>query len=621
MNKKLKRTLMWIICIICIITIASGVKNQVNKDANYTNLVAGINSGKIKKLEIFHDNSFVKYKDQNTYKKVNIPEMNSFMENIKDKINKDELEVVKMQEPFLDKTIRIVMPYLPFIILIYLWFSISISANKNQKNGNGGISFGKSKARKLDAENMPKITFDDVAGIDEEKEELSEIVDFLRNPEKYIKMGARIPKGVLLVGRPGTGKTLLAKSVAGEAGVPFFSISGSDFVEMFVGVGASRVRDLFEEAKKAAPSIVFIDEIDAVGRQRGAGLGGGHDEREQTLNQLLVEMDGFGTNEGVIVIAATNRPDILDKALLRAGRFDRQVVVSMPDVKAREQILKVHSKNKKLAENVDLKVIAGNTVGMSGADLENVLNEAALLAAKKNKEYITMDIIEEAEIKIGMGPEKKSRVISDKEKRLVSYHEAGHAVVSSFLKTQTKIHQISIVPRGVAGGFTMYKNTEDKSFMSKKEMEESIVGLLGGRIAEEIVLKDVSTGASNDIQRATDIATDMVTKYGMSPKIGTIHYGSNHESVFLGRDIGERKVISEKMAAEIDLEVKKIVVEAYELCKKILLENIDKLHSVAKVLIEKEKIDGNEFYKIMGNNKVETKEATGENINLFKYEA
>lgn len=621
MNKKLKRTLMWIICIICIITIASGVKNQVNKDANYTNLVAGINSGKIKKLEIFHDNSFVKYKDQNTYKKVNIPEMNSFMENIKDKINKDELEVVKMQEPFLDKTIRIVMPYLPFIILIYLWFSISISANKNQKNGNGGISFGKSKARKLDAENMPKITFDDVAGIDEEKEELSEIVDFLRNPEKYIKMGARIPKGVLLVGRPGTGKTLLAKSVAGEAGVPFFSISGSDFVEMFVGVGASRVRDLFEEAKKAAPSIVFIDEIDAVGRQRGAGLGGGHDEREQTLNQLLVEMDGFGTNEGVIVIAATNRPDILDKALLRAGRFDRQVVVSMPDVKAREQILKVHSKNKKLAENVDLKVIAGNTVGMSGADLENVLNEAALLAAKKNKEDITMDIIEEAEIKIGMGPEKKSRVISDKEKRLVSYHEAGHAVVSSFLKTQTKIHQISIVPRGVAGGFTMYKNTEDKSFMSKKEMEESIVGLLGGRIAEEIVLKDVSTGASNDIQRATDIATDMVTKYGMSPKIGTIHYGSNHESVFLGRDIGERKVISEKMAAEIDLEVKKIVVEAYELCKKILLENIDKLHSVAKVLIEKEKIDGNEFYKIMGNNKVETKEATGENINLFKYEA
>ena len=621
MNKKLKRTLMWIICIICIITIASGVKNQVNKDANYTNLVAGINSGKIKKLEIFHDNSFVKYKDQNTYKKVNIPEMNSFMENIKDKINKDELEVVKMQEPFLDKTIRIVMPYLPFIILIYLWFSISISANKNQKNGNGGISFGKSKARKLDAENMPKITFDDVAGIDEEKEELSEIVDFLRNPEKYIKMGARIPKGVLLVGRPGTGKTLLAKSVAGEAGVPFFSISGSDFVEMFVGVGASRVRDLFEEAKKAAPSIVFIDEIDAVGRQRGAGLGGGHDEREQTLNQLLVEMDGFGTNEGVIVIAATNRPDILDKALLRAGRFDRQVVVSMPDVKAREQILKVHSKNKKLAENVDLKVIAGNTVGMSGADLENVLNEAALLAAKKNKEYITMDIIEEAEIKIGMGPEKKSRVISDKEKRLVSYHEAGHAVVSSFLKTQTKIHQISIVPRGVAGGFTMYKNTEDKSFMSKKEMEESIVGLLGGRIAEEIVLKDVSTGASNDIQRATDIATDMVTKYGMSPKIGTIHYGSNHESVFLGRDIGERKVISEKMAAEIDLEVKKIVVEAYELCKKILLENIDKLHSVAKVLIEKEKIDGNEFYKIMGNNKVETKEATEENINLFKYEA
>lgn len=622
--KKLNKALIWIIGIICVFVIIQGVNNQMNKDVNYTNLVQNIKSGDIKKIDIYHDNSLVRYKDkENNIKEVSIPDMTNFLNNVDENIEKGNLEVNKLKEPILEKTFRIVLPFLPFILLIYFWMSMSAAASKKGGNVNtqGSLSFGKSRARKIDGKSKPEVTFDDVAGIDEEKEQLSEIVDFLKNPEKYTNMGARIPKGVLLVGRPGTGKTLLAKSVAGEAGVPFFSISGSDFVEMFVGVGASRVRDLFEEAKKDSPSIVFIDEIDAVGRQRGAGLGGGHDEREQTLNQLLVEMDGFGSNEGVIVIAATNRPDILDKALLRAGRFDRQVVVSMPDVKARKQILEVHSKDKKFKSDVDLEVIAQNTVGMSGADLENILNEAALIAAKENQEYITMEDIEEASVKVSMGPEKKSRTISTKEKKLVSYHEAGHAVVSSFLPTQNKIHQISIVPRGMAGGFTMYKNAEDKSFMSKKEMEENIVSLLGGRVAEELILKDISTGASNDIERATNIATDMVTKYGMSEKIGTIHYAANHESVFLGRDLGERKVLSEKTAADIDLEVKRIIVEAYDICKKILNENLEKLHEVAKILIEKEKIDGDKFYEIMGKSPNEDENYITSEKHLFKYEA
>ena len=485
----------------------------------------------------------------------------------------------------------------PFGILIIFFIFWFLLMNNNQ-GGSKTMSFGKSKAKMINTIEKNRVTFKDVAGVDEEKEELEEIVEFLKNPKKFTDMGARIPKGVLLVGQPGTGKTLLAKAVAGEAGVPFYTISGSDFVEMFVGVGASRVRDLFEQAKKNAPCIVFIDEIDAVGRQRGAGLGGGHDEREQTLNQLLVEMDGFSDNEGVIILAATNRPDVLDKALLRAGRFDRQIVVGSPDVKAREQILEVHARKKKLADDVDLKIIAKNTSGFAGADLENVLNEAALLAARRNYKEIGMKEIEDAMVKVTMGPEKKTRVRSEKENRLVAYHEAGHAVVSRYLPTQDPVHQISIIPRGMAGGYTMYRPTEDKSFMSKTEMEENIVSLLGGRVAEAIILNDISTGASNDIERASQIARNMVTKYGMSEKVGTVMFGGGEGEVFLGRDFAQTKDYSEETAALIDEEVKRIVQTAYEKAVKILTEHVDKLHAVAGVLMEKEKIEGEEFDNI-----------------------
>ena len=491
---------------------------------------------------------------------------------------------------------------LPLILTVVLVLVIMNMMNRQMSGGSNAkmMNFGKSRA-KMSTDADKKVTFKDVAGLQEEKEELEEIVDFLKEPQKYVKVGARIPKGVLLVGPPGTGKTLLAKAVAGEAYVPFFSISGSDFVEMFVGVGASRVRDLFDEAKRKAPCIIFIDEIDAVGRQRGAGLGGGHDEREQTLNQLLVEMDGFSANEGVIVLAATNRPDVLDKALLRPGRFDRQIVVSSPDVKAREQILEVHSRKKKLSIDVDLKTIAKNTSGFSGADLENVLNEAALLAARRNLREIGMQEIEDAMVKVTMGPEKRTRVRSDKEQKLVAYHEAGHAVVSRFLPTQDPVHQISIVPRGMAGGFTMYRPTEDKSFMSRTEMLENIVSLLGGRVAEKLILDDISTGASNDIERATKIARAMVTKYGMSDRVGTITLGQNQEEVFLGRDFAQSKEYSEETAGIIDEEVKSIIDGAYQKAESILREHIDKLHSVAGVLLEKEKIDGDEFDAIFNS--------------------
>ncbi|MDK2919444.1 MAG: cell division protease FtsH [Candidatus Petromonas sp.] len=480
-----------------------------------------------------------------------------------------------------------------FMVLIFVvfWF---VFMQQSQGGGSRVMSFGKSKAKLHKEDAKKKVTFEDVAGLDEEKEELKEIVDFLKNPRKYIELGARIPKGVLMVGPPGTGKTYLSRAVAGEAGVPFFSISGSDFVEMFVGVGASRVRDLFEQAKKNSPCIVFIDEIDAVGRKRGAGLGGGHDEREQTLNQLLVEMDGFGINEGIIIIAATNRPDILDPALLRPGRFDRQVVVGIPDIKGREAILKVHSKNKPLADDVDLKVLARRTPGFTPADLENLLNEAALLSARMNNKRIHIDTLEEAITKVIAGPEKRSRVISEKDKKLTAYHEAGHAVVASLLPNTDPVHQVTIIPRGRAGGFTMILPKEDKYYMTKTEMEERIVHLLGGRVAEQLILNEISTGAQNDLQRTTEIARNMVTRYGMSKNLGPMTYGTGEE-VFLGKDLTAKKDYSEEVAAQIDREIRDIIDNAYRRAEKLLSENIDKLHEVANALLQRETLNADEF--------------------------
>ena len=487
-----------------------------------------------------------------------------------------------------------------FAVLIIFWV-VMMRRLGSSMGGDKQMNFGKAKIKQMSDEKR-KTTFADVAGADEEKEELREIVEFLKNPNKYNSLGARIPKGVLLVGPPGTGKTLLARAVAGEAGVPFFSISGSDFVEMFVGVGASRVRDLFDKAKKNHPCIIFIDEIDAVGRQRGAGLGGGHDEREQTLNQLLVEMDGFGANEGVIMIAATNRPDILDPALMRPGRFDRQVMVGYPDIKGREEILRVHAKGKPLAPDVVLSTIAKSTAGFTGADLENLLNEAALLAARKNHRAITMEEIEEATIKVVVGTEKKSRVMSEKEKKLTAYHEAGHALATYYCKTQDPVHQISIIPRGMAGGYTMHLPTEDRSYKSRDEMREELVVLLGGRVAEALVLDDISTGASNDIERATKIARAMVTKYGMSEKLGPITYGSDDSNPFLGKEMGHISNYSEQTASEIDEEIQSIISTAYQKTEQILRDHIDELHRLAGVLYEKEKIDGVEFQQVMDGN-------------------
>lgn len=493
-----------------------------------------------------------------------------------------------------------IMNLLPTVLLIGVMILFWVFVMKRMNASMGAdktLGFGKAKVRKDDGKR--KTTFADVAGADEEKEEMSEIVDFLKDPKKYNELGARIPKGVLLVGPPGTGKTLLARAVAGEAGVPFFSISGSDFVEMFVGVGASRVRDLFGEAKKEAPAIIFIDEIDAVGRQRGAGLGGGHDEREQTLNQLLVEMDGFGANEGVIVMAATNRPDILDKALLRPGRFDRQITVNYPDVKGREQILKVHSRGKPLGPDVNLATIAKSTAGFTGADLANLLNESALLAVRHGKKAITQEEIEEATIKVVMGTEKKSHIISDKDKKVTAYHEAGHAIVSYYLPTQDPVHQISIIQRGMAAGYTMYLPTEEKGHTSKNQMLEQICSLLGGRAAEQLTQNDVCTGASNDIERATDLARKMVTKFGMSDKLGLVTYGHDNNEVFLGRDFSSTPNYSEKTAAVIDEEIEAVVMKQYSKALELLNNAMPKLHEVAKVLFEKEKISGEDFRAIM----------------------
>ena len=598
MKNSLKTLAVWLIIGVILVVAISTILENSNTKLSYSDLIAKIDAGQVEKIELDAGgaSATVKLKNDNIEKKVNVPSVDNLMENLQDNMKSASITVTEKSESAWGIFLAYLTPIGIIVIFFIFWFVLMSGANS--QNGNKTMTFGKSKARVLNPTDKNRVTFDDVAGVDEEKEELEEIVEFLKNPTKFTEMGAHIPKGVLLVGQPGTGKTLLAKAVAGEAGVPFFIISGSDFVEMFVGVGASRVRDLFEEAKKKAPCIVFIDEIDAVGRQRGAGLGGGHDEREQTLNQLLVEMDGFAANEGVIVLAATNRPDVLDKALLRPGRFDRQIVVGLPDVRAREQILEVHARKKKLADDIDLKIVAKNTAGFSGADLENVLNEAALLAARRNLKEIHEKEIEDAMVKVTMGPEKTTRVRSEKEKKLVAYHEAGHAVVSKFLPTQDAVHEISIVPRGMAGGYTMYQPTEDKSFMSKTEMIEQIISLLGGRDSEELILDDISTGASNDIERATKIANSMVTKYGMSQRVGTITLGSDQNEVFLGRDFAQEKTYSEETAGIIDEEMKRILDTCYNSAKEILKTHEDKLHAVAKVLLEKEKITGEEFEAI-----------------------
>ena len=493
---------------------------------------------------------------------------------------------------------------LPMLLIVGIWFMLM-----QQSQGGGGrvMNFGKSRARRYDEDNI-KITFKDVAGADEAKQELEEVVEFLKHPKKYNDLGAKIPKGVLLYGPPGTGKTLLAKAVAGEAGVPFFSISGSDFVEMFVGVGASRVRDLFEQAKKSAPCIVFIDEIDAVGRQRGAGLGGGHDEREQTLNQLLVEMDGFGANEGIIMIAATNRPDILDPALLRPGRFDRQIVVDRPDIKGRQEILKVHVKGKPISSEVELGVIARRTPGFTGADLSNLVNEAALMAARKNKNKIDMQEMEEAAERVIMGPERRSRVISDKEKRLTAYHEGGHTLVGMLLDNTDPVHKVTIIPRGRAGGYTLSLPKEDRYYATRSEMLDELKVLLGGRVAEALVLKEISSGASNDLQRATSLARQMICEYGMSPELGPMTFGHRQDQVFLGRDIGRDKDYSEEVAAKIDKEIRKFIDEAYQKTESLLNENMDKLHLIADALIERETLEGEEIDQLMKYGKILSKE-------------
>ena len=539
-------------------------------------------------------------KDSKDKKKYTVPNVSLFLDdtdNYRQEYNKQNPDAPLEQDYYKIKDSSWLLTVIPTVVM--LGMGIFLIVFMFRQNGGGRYSaFGKANI-KAQSQHGKKATFKDVAGADEEKHELEEVVDFLKNPKKYTEIGARIPKGVLLLGPPGTGKTLLARAVAGEAGCPFFPISGSDFVEMFVGVGASRVRDLFEQAKKHSPSIIFIDEIDAVGRHRGAGLGGGHDEREQTLNQLLVEMDGFEANDGIIVMAATNRADILDKALLRPGRFDRQVYVGLPDVKGREEILKVHTRNKPLAPDVSLKVIAQRTAGFAGADLENLVNEAALLAARRNRKAITMEDIEEASMKVMAGPEKKSRVVTPEEKKLTAYHEAGHAVAGFYCKHHPRVHEITIIPRGQAGGYTMYLPEKDRSYVTKGEMFEDIVSSLGGRVAEQLILEDISTGASNDLQQATNIARQMITRYGFSERLGPVVYGTSQEETFLGRDFGQGKGYSETTAAEIDSETRDIIDEAYETCRRTLTEHIDQLHALAKALMEREKLNEEQFNTIM----------------------
>ncbi len=594
--------------ILAIFTLTSMPDNTTNYI--YSDLLNMIREGQVKELQIVDINATATLND-NTKITVVTPGYGAIYASVGEDLERQiEAGTLKVEtpEPPSPPWWLSFLPSLGLIVLMLIfWF---IFMKQAQGGGPGSaMSFGKSRA-KMSVDDKNKKTFADVAGEDEEKEELREIVEFLKNPQKFRELGARIPKGFLLVGPPGTGKTLLAKAVAGEAGVPFFSISGSDFVEMFVGVGASRVRDLFEHAKKNAPCIIFIDEIDAVGRQRGAGLGGGHDEREQTLNQLLVEMDGFTLNEGVIVIAATNRPDILDNALLRPGRFDRQVLVDAPDVKGREEILKVHAKGKPLGSDVRLDILAKTTVGFTGADLENLMNEAALRAAKQGQKEITMFDLEESIMKVIAGPEKKTRVVTEKERKLTAYHEAGHAVVSKLLPTQDRVHQVSIIPRGRAGGYTLSLPKEDVSFSSKTEMFEEIISLLGGRVSEQLFLDDISTGASNDIERVTNIAKNMIVKYGMSEALGTRTFGSSNDEVFIGRDFGHTKDYSEDVASKIDEEIKKIIDSAYEKCREILSSQKDKVVLTAELLLEKEKIDADEFEALFKTQNEQTEEST-----------
>lgn len=566
--------------------------HEVGPKPSYSDLTNDLRAGHIKEITIIDHTINAKRDDGRMLTGLYIPDVGVILDEIAKAPNKDIK--VDTKEPTQAPWWISILPTLGLVVIFIVFWVFFLQQSQGGAGGNRVMSFGKSRA-KMATDEKRKITFDDVAGADEEKEELKEIVDFLKQPKKYIELGARIPKGVLLVGPPGTGKTLLAKAVSGEAGVPFFSISGSDFVEMFVGVGASRVRDLFDQAKKSGSAcIIFIDEIDAVGRHRGAGVGGGHDEREQTLNQLLVEMDGFGLNEGVIIIAATNRPDILDPALLRPGRFDRQVVVGMPDIKGRSEILQVHSKGKPLGPNVDLRIVAKSTPGFTGADLENIMNESALLAARRNKKQIEMEELYEAKIKVMMGPEKKSRVISDKERKITAYHEAGHAIVSRLLPDTEPVNQVSIIPRGRAGGYTLFRLEEDKHYVTKSEMINRIIVSMGGRAAEKLVFDDVTQGAQGDIKSATQIARDMVTKYGMSEKIGPIMLGEESE-VFLGRDFGHSRNYSENVSSLIDEELKKIIDSAYDKAIELLKGNMDKLKEISTVLLEKEKIDEEEF--------------------------
>ena len=592
MNKFFKNVLFYLLIIMVIIWMFDlyGEKNSKPADISYTSFMQHVQQDEIKQVTIVDNVISGKLKDGKEFSTV-APNDSKLVE----KLEAKKVDIKAELPPQPPWWMSILSSILPMLIIVGLWFMLM-----NQGGAGGGkvMNFGKSRARRYDEEKL-KITFKDVAGAEEAKQELEEVVEFLKHPQKYNDLGAKIPKGVLLYGPPGTGKTLLAKAVAGEAGVPFFSISGSDFVEMFVGVGASRVRDLFDQAKKSAPCIVFIDEIDAVGRQRGAGLGGGHDEREQTLNQLLVEMDGFSANEGIIMIAATNRPDILDPALLRPGRFDRQIVVDRPDIKGRTEILKVHVKGKPMGQDVNLDVIAQRTPGFTGADLSNLVNEAALLTARKDKKAINMPEMEEAAERVIMGPERKSRVISDKEKRLTAYHEGGHTIVGMLLEHTDPVHKVTIIPRGRAGGYTLSLPKEDKYYATRSEMLDELKVLLGGRVAEALVLKEISSGASNDLQRATQLARQMICEYGMSENIGPVTFGHRQDQVFLGRDIARDKDYSEEVAAEIDKEVRSFMEDAYAATEKLLSDNIDKLHVIAKALTEKETLEEEEINQLV----------------------